>query len=138
MTTPLSGGCLCGAIRYSASAPITALRACHCTHCQKSSGTGGTVNAVMPTASFTLTSGEPRRYQDTAESGRKLYRYFCGDCGSPLFSRREASPERTVLRAGSLDNPPAVKITANIWTRSARSWSWIDPATEQHATNPPA
>ena len=138
MSTPLSGGCLCGAIRYTISAPVSALRACHCTHCQKTSGTGSSVNAVIPSSAFTLLQGTPRKYTDTAESGRTLYRYFCGDCGSPVYSQRQTMPERMVVRAGSLDAPPAVKITANIWTRSARPWSWIDPASEQHAANPPA
>ena len=42
-----TGGCLCGAIRYRVNAPITALRVCHCTHCQKNTGTGASVNAVV-------------------------------------------------------------------------------------------
>ena len=47
---PLSGGCLCGAIRYTVSVPITELRACHCRDCQKSTGGAGTVNAMIPSA----------------------------------------------------------------------------------------
>jgi hypothetical protein len=91
MTSPLAGGCLCGAVRYA----------------------------------------------DKADSGRTLYRHFCGDCGSPLYAHRETSPERVVVRMGSFDDPPAAKITVNIWTKSARPWSWIDPATECHPANPP-
>ena len=136
MNSKLSGGCLCGAIRYTVSAPVAELRACHCTHCQKTSGTGSSVNAVIPSAAFDLTQGTPRRYAVTADSGRTLYRFFCGDCGSPIYSQRAANPERMVVRAGSFDNPPPMKITANIWTRSARPWSWIDPASEQLPGNP--
>jgi len=137
MTTPLTGGCLCGAVRYTVSAPIAAWRACHCTHCQKASGTGMSVNAVIPAAGFALTQGSPKRFEARADSGRILYRYFCGDCGSPLYSHRQTSPERLVLRAGSLDQPPAVTIASNIWTASARPWSHIDPESEQHPANPP-
>jgi len=137
MTTPLTGGCLCGAIRFTVSAPITGLRACHCTHCQKSSGSGASVNAVVPGTAFRITQGAPKRYADKADSGRTLLRYFCGDCGSPLYAHRETSPERVVVRMGSFDDPPAAKITTNIWTKSARPWSWIDPATECHPANPP-
>ncbi len=139
MTSPasfLTGGCLCGAIRYTLGAPVTGLRACHCTHCQKSSGTGSSVNAVVPSEAFTLTQGTPRRYADKADSGRTLLRFFCGDCGAPIYSQRENNPERIVVRAGSFDDSSAMKITANIWTRSARPWSWIDPATEQLPGNP--
>ena len=136
VTMPLTGGCLCGAIRYSVTAPVAGLRACHCTHCQKTSGSGSSVNAVVAGSAFTLTQGAPRRYADKADSGRTLYRYFCGDCGSPIYSQRESSPERMVVRAGTFDDSSTMKITANIWTKSARPWSWIDPASEQLPGNP--
>ena len=139
MTSPasfLTGGCLCGAIRYTLSATVTGLRACHCTHCQKSSGTGSSVNAVVPGAAFTLTQGTPRRYADKADSGRTLLRFFCGDCGAPIYSHRENSPERIVVRAGSFDDSSAMRIAANIWTKSARPWSHIDADTEQLPGNP--
>jgi hypothetical protein len=137
MSTPLAGGCLCGAIRYTLTAPITAWRACHCKDCQKASGTLMGVNAIVPASGFTITKGKPRCYKVKADSGRILCRYFCGDCGSPIYSHREISPERLVIRSGSLDEPPGVKLTAHIWTASARPWSYIDPATEQHPGNPP-
>jgi hypothetical protein len=139
MPSPLTGGCLCGAIRYTVDAPITLLRVCHCTHCQKASGTGASINAVVPTASFKITQGAPRRYDDKADSGRTLYRHFCGDCGSPLYGQRAATPEMSVVRAGTLDHPVDMKIATHIWTKSARPWSHIDPATDQYRENiPPA
>lgn len=133
----LTGGCLCGAIRYTVDAEIKDLRACHCTHCQKASGAGGSVNAVLPSSAVKFTKGTPKRYDARADSGRTLYRFFCGDCGSPLYSQRETAPETMVLRIGTLDNPPdGLKIAAHIWTRSARSWDPIDPASKQFAQQP--
>ena len=137
MTPPFTGGCLCGAIRYTVNAPVTALRACHCTHCQKTSGTGKSVNAVILSKDFALTQGAPKRYADKADSGRVLQRFFCGDCGSPIYSQRDISPERMVVRAGSFDDSSAMRITAHIWTKSARPWSYIDPGSEQLPGNPP-
>ena len=55
----LTGSCLCGAIRYAISVPVTELRACHCKSCQKQSGAQGTVNAILPSAAFKLTQGKP-------------------------------------------------------------------------------
>jgi hypothetical protein len=136
MTAPLTGGCLCGAIRFTVHAPVTGLRACHCTHCQKTSGTGASVNAVIQGKDFTLTQGAPKCHAVKADSGRTLLRYFCGDCGSPVYSRREANPERMVVRAGAFDDSSAMRITSHIWTRSARPWSHIDPALEQLPGNP--
>ena len=138
MTTPLTGGCLCGAIRYAVDVPISELRACHCTHCQKASGAAGSVNAVIPSAAFKITQGAPKRYDAKADSGRTLYRFFCGDCGSPIYSQRATAPETAVLRAGTLDSSGDMKITANIWTRSARPWAHIDPASAQFPGQPDA
>jgi hypothetical protein len=138
MADILTGSCLCGAIRYSLSAPITELRVCHCTHCQKASGTGASVNAPLPTSAFKLTQGRLKRHTGKADSGRTLYRFFCGDCGSPIYSQRETAPETMVLRVGTLDNPGPMKITAHIWTRSARPWSHIDPSAKQFEGQPDA
>jgi hypothetical protein len=132
----LTGGCLCGAIRYTVSAPITELRACHCTNCQKASGASGSVNAAVPSSAFKLTQGIPKRFSGVADSGRTLHRYFCGDCGSPIYSQRATTPELMTVRAGTLDDSSGLKITANIWTKSARSWGYIDPATKQFPGQP--
>jgi hypothetical protein len=135
----MNGGCLCGAIRYAISAPVTALRACHCLNCQKQSGTGGSVNAVVPTDSFRITKGETRKYDDSAtQSGRTLSRHFCGTCGSPIYSHRNPNPGFVVVRAGTLDDPGNAKIATHIWTSTARAWDHIDPASERHPENMPA
>jgi hypothetical protein len=139
MASPLTGGCLCGAIRYTISVPVTALRACHCLNCQKHSGAGGTVNAVVPTASFRITHGETKRYDDSAtQRGRTLSRHFCGNCGSSIYSHRNPDPGFVVVRAGSLDDSSGMKITGNIWTSTARAWAYIDRTTECHPGNMPA
>src|SRR5918994_1122666 len=117
MPAPLTGGCLCGAIRYTISVPITELRACHCKHCQKASGAGGSVNAPVPNSAFAITQGMPKRLAVTADSGRTLYRYFCGDCGSPIYSQRATNPDMVVVRAGTFDNAEGMRIKTNIWTR---------------------
>jgi hypothetical protein len=138
MPTPLTGGCLCGAIRYTVEAEIAELRACHCKDCQKASGAAGSVNAIVPSGAFRITKGTPRCFSVTADSGRTLNRYFCGDCGSPIYSQRPTTPELTSLRVGTLDDAGTMKITANIWTKSARPWAFIDPATKQFPGQPDA
>ena len=138
MTNPLTGSCLCGAIRYTVDVPIKELRACHCTHCQKASGAAGSVNAVIAGAAFHLTQGVLKRYDARADSGRTLYRFFCGDCGSPIYSQRATAPETVVLRAGTLNGADGMMITTNIWTRSARPWACIDPASKQFPGQPDA
>ena len=136
MSTALNGSCLCGAIRYTITQPVTELRACHCSHCQKASGTAGSVNAPLPSEAFKITRGTPKRFVAKAASGRNLHRYFCGDCGSPIYSQRETTPNMVVVRAGGFDDPGPMKITANIWTKSARPWAHIDPQSQQNPGQP--
>ena len=132
-----TGGCLCGAIRYTVTAPITELRACHCVHCQRASGSHGTVAAFIPRSGFKVDKGEPKRFSTRADSGRTLVRYFCADCGSPIYSHRNPRVGFVVVRAGSLDDSSGLKITAHIWTASARPWSHIEPGIECHPGNLP-
>ena len=137
MTQTLTGGCLCGAVRYSINAPLKNVIACHCSHCRKISGAGSSHNAPVPTSALTITAGSPKQYADTADSGNRLYRFFCGECGSSLFSRREKMPEMTVLKVGSLDDASGLSLVMNIWTDSALPWMHIDPALEKFAKNRP-
>ena len=138
MDKPASGGCLCGAIRYTVDAPLKNVSACHCTHCRKTSGAGSSHNAIIATSALTINTGTPKRYVDTADSGNTLYRFFCGDCGSSLFSRREKMPEMTVLKVGTLDDASQLTLAMNIWTGSALPWMHIDPAAVNHPGNRPA
>lgn len=137
MSQTLTGGCLCGAIRYTVNAPLTNVVACHCTHCRKISGAGSSHNAIVPTSAVTFTAGKAKRYQDTADSGNLLFRHFCGECGSSLFSQREKTPEMMVLKVGTLDDASGLKLVMNIWTDSALPWMHIDPAIDHHAKNRP-
>lgn len=137
MSDPIAGGCLCGKIRYTVSQPVLNVIACHCKNCQKASGAGVSHNTVVPTSTVTFTSGQPKVYADTAQSGNTLHRGFCGDCGSSIYSQREKTPEMMVLKVGSLDDPDAMKLIMNIWTNSAQPWVHIDPAAENHPENRP-
>ena len=137
MPNSASGGCLCGKIRFTVNQPLQNIIACHCTHCQKTSGAGASFNTVVPTAAVTFTSGQPKLYEDTAQSGNILRRYFCADCGSPIYTQRAKAPEMMALKVGTLDDSADMKWVMNIWTRSARPWMHIDPATECHPENRP-
>ena len=138
MNHSLTGGCLCGEIRYELATPIEQLVQCHCRSCQQGSGAGASVNAMIASKDLEFVKGEPKVYIDTAASGNRLFRAFCANCGSPIYSQREATPERRTLRAGSMDDSNAARIVMNIWTRSARPWAYIDPGLLSHEGNRPA
>lgn len=100
-------------------------------------GAGASHNAAIATSAVTFTSGKPKVFADTAQSGNTLYRHFCGDCGSPIYSQREKSPGMMTLKVGTLDESDDAKLVMNIWTSSARPWMPIDPTTEQYPENRP-
>lgn len=137
MSGPITGGCLCGAIRYEVSVPVEKLIACHCTDCQRTSGTGASFNAVMPSSALRFTRGKTRVFSKPSDSGNLLHRHFCGDCGSPIYSQRANAPDFLVLKAGSLDHPEGLKVVMNIWTRSRRPWTLMDGSLESHEGNRP-
>ena len=124
----LSGGCACGAIRYTCTAaPLFALN-CHCRDCQRESGSAFAAILAVPRAGFTVTQGSPGRFTVTADSGHPTTRVFCPSCGSPLFGLPGSAPEMVTIRAGSLDDPAAFRPTQEIFTASAQPWDHMDPA----------
>ena len=132
-----TGGCLCGAIRYAVAARLKNVIACHCSHCRRISGAGASHNAAIPSSAMSITAGKPKMYADTADSGNRLNRFFCADCGSSLYSRRDKVPEMTILKVGTLDDASGLALAMNIWADSALPWMHIDPAVEKHPKNRP-
>lgn len=118
----ISGGCLCGAVRYHSDAEPLGTSVCHCTHCQKVSGSAFSVNVLVPRSSLTYAGEEPATYTDTGESGRKLARRFCGRCGSSIASEPEGMAAITVLKAGTLDDRSNLAPATHIWCGSRQPW----------------
>lgn len=124
--TKLAGGCLCGAVRYESSGASTGTGVCHCTHCQKTSGSAFSVNVFVKADAVTMT-GPVGEYTDTAESGRMVVRRFCKVCGSSLASLAEAYPGMLILKAGTLDDRSGIKPGVQVWTQSKQSWVDLGP-----------
>ena len=119
ITTPFSGGCACGAIRYECNEPPLLTWYCHCQSCQKASGTTNAANIWVNAAGLKFVAGEPSTYVVKAENGNATYRHFCQSCGSPLGMASDSFPDLACVTAGSLDNVDEFRPVANIWTRSA-------------------
>ena len=132
----MTGGCLCGAVRYAASAaPLTA-RICWCRVCQYFAAGNGSLNAVFARDSLTIT-GALSRWSSLADSGNHMRRSFCPKCGVQLFSEAEERPQLIIVRAGTLDDPSRVRPEGMIWTASAPAWAYLDPKLPQFAGQPP-
>lgn len=132
----ITGGCLCGAVRFTAKEPPISARVCWCRLCQRLGAGGATVNAAFKTSAVTI-EGTLADYPDTADSGNRMHRRFCPKCGTHLFSEAEARPHLIFIRAGALDDPEVAKPVATIWTSSAPSWACIDPNLPKVEGQPP-
>ena len=117
----LSGGCLCGHLRYQASDLIDA-GYCHCRLCQRSSGGPVLAWAGLATGDFSYTQGEPATYASSS-SGR---REFCASCGTQIAFRNVEEPDRIDLNIASLDDPTRVVPQYHIWVDSQIPWFDID------------
>ncbi len=123
MATLFTGGCTCGAVRYECSAEPIMSANCYCRDCQRSSGTALASVLIVPKAAFKLTKGELKHYEVTADSGNKVSRGFCPNCGSPILSLLTGMADVVAVKAGSLDDPSRFKPAANVYMASAQSWA---------------
>ncbi|GLQ56839.1 GFA family protein [Devosia nitrariae] len=123
----LTGGCLCGGVRYRYEGEVRDANYCHCEDCRRISGSAFGVSVPVDAAGFEIVRGEPKGYTKSGDSGRAVTRFFCPECGSPLFTVPPLHPEVRFLKAGSLDDPSAVRPARQSWTRSRVSWASIDP-----------
>ncbi len=132
----ISGGCLCGAVRYSTAAEPAMIAVCHCTDCQKQSGSAFSVNVVVPNDQITMDGETLTRFDVTGASGQTVSRYFCNRCGSPLTTVPEAFGGLAVIKAGTLDDSSWVKPGIQIWCDSAQDWGLLADDLQKAPQNP--
>jgi hypothetical protein len=122
MADEMLGGCLCGAVRYRVTAEPIAFYACHCTECQRRSGSAFGLSMIVLTEALELISGNPSPFECELSGGRREKGTFCPSCTTKLWHIPDAYPQIRGLRAGTLDAPYPHIPWGDVWTRSARSW----------------
>jgi hypothetical protein len=126
----ITGGCLCGAVRYSVSSEPMFVRTCWCRVCQKLGAGSATVNVGFRSEDMRI-EGQLTQYVCIADSGTVMHRGFCPVCGTPVTSQAETRRHQINIRAGTLDDPEIGRPQATIWVSEAPSWACIDPALPQ-------
>ena len=132
----ISGGCLCGAVRFTINEKPIVTRACWCKLCQTLASGNATINLAFQKNAVVIT-GELNDYRSIADDGNKMHRKFCPTCGVHMFSEAEERPNIIVVRAGTLDDTEHVKIEGIIWTSTTPSWAHLDPDIEHFSHQPP-
>jgi len=121
--TEMTGGCLCGGVRYRIDGPIQGATAhCHCTMCRRASGAPVVTWFTVKTDDYAVTKGAPGVYR----SSEKAERTFCPTCGAQLTFRTDEAPGFVDVTLATLDDPENHPATLHIWTESRLPWLHLD------------
>ena len=135
-TEIMTGGCLCGSVRYEAKPDVSSAYYCHCRDCQIGSGSAFHVAVLASQSSVRMLAGETSTYAKIADSGNTIERVFCPKCGTPVWWIGEGFPGLVVLTVSSLDSPEKVTPGRELWTDSAVSWCRIRDGIERFRGRP--
>jgi len=120
---PLTGGCGCGAVRFEISAPLASAAYCHCTRCQRRTGTAAAASARVQPGSFRLVDGAAHVRAWAPDDG--FEKHFCGLCGSALFSRNPKDRDVIGVRLGAFDGDPGIRPQWHQFVAYAAPWEPI-------------
>ena len=120
---PLTGGCLCGGVRYEVTAQPLSVGYCHCTRCQRRTGTAASAQARLAPDSFRVVQGEELVRAYAPPDG--FHKCFCSNCGSALWSKDPASDAVMSVRLGSFDGDPGLRPTFHAFVAYAAPWEPI-------------
>ena len=118
----IEGACRCGATRYQLAVDtLDAIYYCHCTDCQRSSGSAFSEQAVVTEGSISAT-GPVFEFTLTTPTGAQSHQRACGVCHSRLWNSNSSRPGIVTVRAGTLDHNRTLEPRAHIWVKSKQPW----------------
>jgi hypothetical protein len=119
-----TGRCMCGGVRFALTEPPREAGYCHCTRCQRRTGTGASAQARIDGTTFVLLEGEELiRAWRHADGG--FEKCFCGECGAQLFSRNPEDHSQMSIRMSAFDSDPGVRPSFRTFTAYAAAWEPI-------------
>lgn len=127
-TQSLTGGCLCGAVRYEARGAPFHRTVCHCSICRRSAGAPMVAWFSVKATDFSITSGQPCSYRSSVKAQRSC----CPTCGTQLTFKLDAEDEIDVTVC-SLDDPEAVAPQDHTYVSTQLSWVHLDDGLPRHA-----
>ena len=135
-----SGGCLCGAVRYTAAGRPLQVMVCHCTMCQRATGSAFSIEPVFLKERVAFEGESLASYgHRSADHGRLMNFSFCRVCGNRIGLTLERFPEVQVLYGGTFDDPAWIAPSSHIFTASAVPWLTLPRSVQcfsQHMFNP--
>jgi hypothetical protein len=130
---PLTGGCLCGGVRYEIDAPLVSASYCHCTRCQRRTGTAASAQARVAPGSLRVVAGA-ELVQEWVPGGDGWPKCFCSTCGSALWSRSPTEADIFSVRLGTFDADPGIRPQWHQFVAYAAPWEALpDDGLPRHA-----
>jgi hypothetical protein len=117
------GGCTCRAIRYRVTSRPLFVHCCHCTWCQRESGSSFALNAMIEADRVVLLAGEPEVVATPSNSGKGQKIARCPTCRIALWSNYAGAGDKfRFVRVGTLDEPRRLPPDVHIFTASKQPW----------------
>jgi hypothetical protein len=121
--TKLDGSCLCGKVTYSCDAEPVATAVCHCTDCQKQTGTSFSIIVGVPSDALHIEGNSLASFTTVGtDTQQDVARQFCRECGSPIVSVADALPGVSFIKAGTLNDTSWLEPQMHVWSDSAQPW----------------
>ena len=130
MAVKYTGGCQCGNVRYEIVGTPKKLVACHCTDCQRQSGSAFGMTLPVNEGDFRLTQGELKTFASKSAAGRAKLGAFCPECGTRIYHKPEWRKGTVSVKPGTLDDTGWLKPDMHLWTSSKQSWVIIPEGAE--------
>ena len=135
---PLTGGCLCGGVRYEIDAPPVSASYCHCTRCQRRTGTAASAQARVAPGSLRIVAGA-ELVREWVPDDHGWPKCFCSACGGALWSRSPAEPGVVSVRLGTFDSDPGIRPQWHQFVAYAAPWEPLpDDGLPRYDERPPA
>jgi hypothetical protein len=131
------GGCQCGMIRYRVTGDPLAVGICHCTECQRQSGSAFGMSFIVSKDAFRLVRGEPKTFARPSDSGRPVLCAFCPECGTRIYHEARWMQGVINVKPGTLDDTSILRPTIEVWTARKHSWLGLPPDVRSFEGQPP-
>lgn len=108
---------------------------CHCEECRRLSGTGHTIGAMFM-CDLVAINGAMSTFKYMSDLGSDVSKFFCSNCGSPLYGTNSRTPDRLTLSLGTMDDANDLGVQVVIFDRDKQHWDQLGPDVMSFSTQP--
>jgi len=130
-----TGGCLCGAVRYTVDSEPDLVGVCHCSDCKKFTGSAYSFLVIVQQTALKI-DGITKTYSTPGDSGQPIVRRFCPECGSSISEEAFTRPGQVLINGGTFDDPTSMTPDIQIYCDRELEWAHLDDSIQRFAAAP--